>query len=98
MKTVGKPFQKGQSGNPGGRPKTKAIRESVLEHFERNKLEAIGGLYKEELPLYFAYAFGKPVESIELSRKDGGDIEVEHASADDLRAELIRRGSIIGRN
>lgn len=38
--------------------------------------------------------FGKAVNQVEISGRDGGAIQVEQASADDLRKELLGIGAI----
>jgi hypothetical protein len=87
----GRPFQKGQSGNPGGRPKTAWLREWLAEATDKNPnnprrlviaqalyLTAIDRRHRDHVraaELILAYELGKPVESVELSGPDGGPIE-----------------------
>lgn len=83
-------FVKGASGNPGGRQKTRAvaIREAILKHAAgrigkgegkgRNRLLAlIDRLYYEDPKTYLAYAFGKPIETHEVTGPEGGSIPHE---------------------
>lgn len=76
------PWKPGQSGNPAGKPKTKAIRELIIKHLretvkdgrfkgQKRAVEAVNRLYREDLRTYFAYAFGKPVETHLLATMDG---------------------------
>lgn len=75
------PFQKGQSGNPGGRPSEPRQQLQALldKHFpisKRKKLiellveDATSDDYdrrKEARPLLMAYTFGKPIERQEVT-------------------------------
>lgn len=84
-------FQKGQSGNPGGRPSEARAQLSALldETFplaKRKKLikllveDAISDDYekrKEARPLLLAYTYGKPTEHKEISGPDGSAIPLE---------------------
>lgn len=84
-------FQKGQSGNPGGRPSEARAQLSALldDQFpltKRKKLikllveDAISDDYerrKEARPLLLAYTFGKPTEYKELSGPEGSAIPLE---------------------
>jgi hypothetical protein len=72
-------FQKGQSGNPHGRPKEfKAFKESAREFMDREGLERLLGLARDDsefaLKLLAEYAYGKPTQPIEQS----GMLTVEH--------------------
>lgn len=75
------PFQKGQSGNPGGRPSAPRQELSALldEHFKparRKKVleklidDAESGNHEARV-LLLAYTYGKPVERQEISGPDG---------------------------
>jgi hypothetical protein len=78
-------FQKGQSGNPGGRPSEARAALSALldEQFPLAKRKKVIKLLvedatsddydrrKEARPLLLAYTFGKPTEYKELSGPDG---------------------------
>lgn len=72
----GRPFRPGQSGNPGGRPKTAKFAEMVREFLE----EKIGGkarlfkvledLQKHDPKILLYYAYGKPTETVEWHAPD----------------------------
>jgi hypothetical protein len=82
-------FKKGQSGNPGGRPK-KTEEERTLEAMCRERtpealhaiLRIMAGSKQDRAKLAAAQyvldrAWGKPKESVELSGADGGPIETK---------------------
>lgn len=76
-------FKPGQSGNPGGRPKTSTFAEEV-RHFLRETdgegIERIYGLLerlceddpKAALAFLCSYAFGKPAERLDVSATVAG--------------------------
>ena len=77
-------FQKGQSGNPGGRPKVaKAFREECQKFMADEGWEYLFGLARGEgrdqkpaIELIASYAYGRPKQGVELSGDDGGDIKI----------------------
>src|SRR6185295_16328730 len=87
-KSVGRPFKKGQSGNPGGRPKTAYVAELIREYFkamdedeDKTNLEVVLDnlkKHKPEILMYFVY--GKPAEVVSMS----GSVEVTGLPADVL--------------
>jgi hypothetical protein len=89
-------FKAGEVANPGGRPKTSEFRQYLLDFLgaksgaEKLKLVKHMAKCRPEILLYYCY--GKPVESIELSGKEGGAIEFK--SAAQLRAEMILAGEM----
>lgn len=79
------PFQKGQSGNPGGKPgparqELNALLEQVFKPARRKKVleklisDAESGNH-DARTLLLAYTYGKPVERQELSGPDGGPLK-----------------------
>jgi hypothetical protein len=94
-------FKPGQSGNPGGRPKTAQFREEVCNFLSekihgKTRLRALlEKLFSHKPEVLLHYAYGKPVERMELSGEDVAPIESHNASISDLVAELARRGKTV---
>lgn len=84
---IGKPFEKGKSGNPGGRPRVPDdVREAAkaLTALALDTLEKI--IRDDETPAaarvtaceaVLNRAWGKPAQAVELTGKDGGAILTE---------------------
>lgn len=82
-KVPGRPFPKGVSGNPRGRPKTsEEFRKACAERTEKALLALDAEIENEgrdkfkALELLIAYAHGKPTQAVEHSGKDGGELKV----------------------
>lgn len=74
----GKPFQKGQSGNPGG-TKRKKVR-AAIKHLSASAISSLAtGVQNGEqwaVTLWFHYYYGKPTERHELTGADGEKLSV----------------------
>lgn len=70
----GKPFQKGKSGNPGGRPKGHGDFRKVVEAYLESKLnpkttvlqDCLDRIRTEKPEILLHYAYGKPVELVDV--------------------------------
>lgn len=81
-------FKPGQSGNPGGRPSTAWIREYLSglgDKTDTRREKYLEALYKTAIDRkhrdhvkaglgLMAYDFGKPIQAVELTGRDGGPI------------------------
>ena len=87
-------FKKGQSGNPGARPKVIAeIRELARAH-TGEAIEALVDVLKNgkneparisAANSILAYAYGKPSQSLEHRWRGGGPIDVSKLTDEELR-------------
>lgn len=57
-------------------------------------MQLVEELAKSKPEIIFYYAHGKPVETVEISGRDGEAIKVETATAEDLRRDLIASGAL----
>lgn len=90
-KPRGKPFQKGESGNPKGRPRVveefrELCREASPEAFQvlKDSLSSPFGRI-EAAKLILAYAWGKPTDKVEVSGPDSGPINLKTLTDEELR-------------
>jgi hypothetical protein len=94
--TVGKPFAKGQSGNPGGRPAVaREFRKRCREFMEQEGggWDELISLAKDRkakeqryaLELIAAYAYGRPKQGVELSGPDGAPVALDIDTASLVR-------------
>jgi hypothetical protein len=77
-------FQKGKSGNPNGRKPGTGKRQNIAQAFQDYLMEkekgrlrfrrAMQRLYEEDLKTFFAYAYGKPIETQVLQNPDGSSL------------------------
>lgn len=87
-KPRGRPFQKGQSGNPRGRPAVaRDFREKCRQWMEEkgggwDQLIDLASVGKPDerlraIQLIAAYAYGKPAQRLEHTDGDGGPLNVQ---------------------
>jgi len=84
----GRPFQKGQSGNPGGRPKESFELRKALERDAHEIHDALMALVRKGNAQAVIYAHqqlvGKVPERVELTGKDGEPVEVKASVKHDV--------------
>lgn len=77
-------FKKGQSGNPGGRPKDGELKELARAHTKEAIQTLVSVMKGKKSPAASKVAaaialldrgYGKPVQAVEASGPDGGPIE-----------------------
>jgi len=98
-----KPWPKGVSGNPGGRPRHDIAREIAQEVFENNR-EAIYAAMTRALLKGNAHtfkelcdrAYGKVNDKVEVTGRDGGPVEYKGLTEDELRDRIAQLKAEIG--
>lgn len=89
------PWKPGQSGNPRGRPKKRLIDEALEELLASNDSEAArdvaAALLKRArkgdlraIQLIAERTQGKPTRAVEISGLDGGALEIDHMTDEQL--------------
>ena len=99
---VGKPFPKGQSGNPGGRPAALRDVTELARSYAPDAIKTLAAvMLDEETPpaarvgaasAILDRGFGKAPQAVQMSGPDGGPIEThEYTNADRVAgADLLR--------
>ncbi len=94
-----KPWKPGQSGNPGGRPRKRLIDEALQDLLASNDGEAArdvaAALVKRArkgdlraIQLIAERTQGKPMRAIEISGSDGGALDIDHMTDEQLEHRI----------
>lgn len=94
-KQRGRPFAKGKSGNPGGRPKKTPELREVEDLCRQASPDAVGRLVEwmqsgdpatsvKACLGILAHGFGTPKQRVEVSGKDGGPVQIARIELVDL--------------
>ena len=94
-----KPWKPGQSGNPGGRPRKRLMDEALEDLLARNDSEAArdvaAALLKQArrgdiraIQLIAERTQGKPMRAIEISGPEGGALEIDHMTDEQLNQRI----------
>jgi len=83
------PFTKGQSGNPGGRPKVEGDIRAAAQDMGPAALKRLEDWMMSDNPrasvaactVILDRAYGKTAQAVEVSGKDGGPVEVADGRA-----------------
>lgn len=91
----GRPFKPGQSGNPGGRPRTAKFAEAVRDFLDektgsKTRLrQLLEHLLKHDPKILLYYAYGKPTDTVEM--------QVEKTTIAGLPEEYLERMRALAR-
>jgi hypothetical protein len=88
------PFEKGKSGNPGGRPKEEPEVKKLAKSFTAEAIKRLAYWMRSDNPkaspaaatTLLNRAWGTPTQAVELTGKDGGPIETVTNETDVARA------------
>lgn len=104
---IGRRFEPGQSGNPGGRPKEfhefrKLLQEDAAEA-HRVLVDLVKEGNVEALKVFLAYAFGKPAKEVQISGAGGGPLKVgvyDFSKLSDEKVKILEEvlGEVVVRN
>jgi hypothetical protein len=102
-----KPFKKGQTGNPNGRPKGSSLRDIkvVLQDLlsqEKNGTQLIDGLMSvvvnkalkgdlKAVDMLLSYTFGKATQRTEITGAEGAPIEVVNNDLTKLNLDELKQ-------
>lgn len=98
----GRPFRKGQSGNPGGRPKVAAEIRDLAQQHGPDAVKKLVALMKsaarEDVQVRAAEAlldrgYGRPGQALELTGKDGGPLTCTEKR--EWHLELLTKDEIV---
>ena len=97
-KPFGKPFKKGQSGNPSGRPKKDWALKATCEEFSPRVLERLVGIVEGGSDrdataagkIILEYGYGKPIQP------QKHELNIDHMSDEEVRQRAASIAAAIG--